>query len=482
MSEPEWMESVVFGAFVGFVRMRGDSMKRWSASLRARFVAFLAAFATLATSFPAAAQSERARLPVVRDAEIEALVKEYAGPILQAAGLSASRVEIVLVNDLAFNAFVAGRRIFINTGTILAAQTPNQTIGVIAHEVGHLAGGHLDRMRDEISRAQTIAVVAGLLGAGLAAAGAMSGQGEIASAGAAAMSSGGGIARRGLFAYQRGEEITADRSAVTYLNKTGQSPRGLLEGFQNMMRTSMLSGGNTARYVSSHPAPQDRLGRLQALAQESPYWDRRDPPQLQLRHDLARAKIAAYNGGAGLVRQTFGRDLHSLPARYGDAIASHLSGAPAQALQKIDALISEAPRNAYFHEIKGEILQQAGRANEAASAFARAAELDPSNSGLLRASVGQALVTGGNPSRMQEAITQIRRGLDAEPNNATAYRFLAMAYGQIGDVGSAELATAEGYWQAGRFRDAKVFAARAQGKFRPGTPQWQRANDIITSP
>ena len=456
-------------------------MKNERGRLLRGLIVAVTALATTLASLPASAQGGRDRLPVVRDAEIEALVKDYAGPILQAAGVSASRVEIILVNDLNFNAFVAGRRIFINTGTILQSETPNETIGVIAHEIGHLAGGHQERLRDQVARSQVIAIVATLLGAGVAAAGAMSGSGGVAGAGSGVLSSGGSIAQRGLFAYQRTEEITADRSALTYLRQIGQSPRGLLESFEGMMRTSMLSGASAARYVSSHPAPQDRIGLLQTLARESPYFDRQDPPELQQRHDLARAKIAAYNGGAGLVRQTFGRDLRSLPALYGDAIATHLAGSPAQALSKIDALIAAAPRNAYFQEIKGEILMQGGRSSEAASAFSRAAELDASGSGLLRAAIGQALVTGGDPARMPDAIAQIRRGLEAEPNNATAYRFLAMAYGQVGDVGAAELATAEGYWQSGRFRDAKVFAARAQMKFRPGTPQWQQANDIVVT-
>ena len=441
-------------------------------------VAFAAAMATVAVP-PVAEAQQRSRLPIVRDAQIEGLIRDYAEPLLAAAGLQSNRVEIVLVNDLSFNAFVAGRRIFINTGTILNSETPNETIGVIAHEIGHLAGGHQERLRDQLARAQVIAVVAGLLGAGVAVAGAAGGSSAAAGAGSGIMMGGGGLARRGLMSYQRTEEITADRSALTYLRKTGQSPKGLLDSFDGLLRNNMLSGRGTDRYLSSHPAPQDRIGFLQTAARESPYFDRKDPPELQLRHDLARAKIAAYNGGATLVRQTFGRDLHSQPALYGDAIATQLSGVPSGALAKIDRLIQQSPRNPWFYEVKGEILMEAGRGKEAAAQFRRAVELAPGRSGLLQASIGQALVTSGDPSQMKQAITEIRRGLDLEPNNYNAYRFLAMAYGQTGDVGAAELATAEGYWQAGNFRESKVFAARAQQKFRPGTPQWQQAQDII---
>ncbi|WP_083507618.1 M48 family metalloprotease [Aureimonas frigidaquae] len=455
-------------------------MKRIFGRFARNLVVVGCAFATGLMPLAAEAQ-QRSRLPVVRDAQIEDLIRDYAEPLLKAAGVPSNRVEIVLVNDLSFNAFVAGRRIFINTGTILNSETPNETVGVIAHEIGHLAGGHQERLRDQLARAQVIAIVAGLLGAGVAVAGAAGSSREAAGLGAGVMMSGGGIARRGLMSYQRTEEITADRSALTYLRKTGQSPKGLLDSFEGLLRNNMLSGRGTDRYLSSHPAPQDRIGFLQTAARESPYFDRKDPPELQLRHDLARAKIAAYNGGATLVRQTFGRDLHSQPAQYGDAISTQLSGAPSGALGKIDRLIQASPRNPWFHEVRGEILMEAGRGREAAASFRKAAELAPGRSGLLQASIGQALVTTGDPSVMKQAITEIRKGLDVEPNNYNAYRFLAMAYGQTGDVGAAELATAEGYWQAGNFREAKVFAARAQQKLRPGTPQWQQAQDIIAT-
>ncbi|WP_182087016.1 M48 family metalloprotease [Aureimonas sp. ME7] len=433
----------------------------------------------IAAPVASAQTARRPSLPIVRDAEIEALIKDYSQPILRAAGLSPSRVEIVLVNDLAFNAFVAGRRIFINTGTILDSETPNETIGVLAHEVGHLAGGHQERLREQIERAKTIAVVAGLLGAGAAVAGAAGGNSSLAGVGGGLMTSGGSIAQRSLFAYQRTEETTADRSALTYLLKTQQSPKGLLDSFSGLMRKNMLSGISSDRYVSSHPAPQERIGFLQTAAKESPYFDKKDPPELQLRHDLARAKIAAYNGGAAQVRRSFGRDITSLPARYGDAIATHLAGSPKAALTKIDALIASSPKTPWFHEVRGEILMAGGKADEAAAAFRTAAKLDPSDSGILEAAVGQALVTGGQPERMKEAISQIRKGLESDPANSTAYQFLAMAYGKVGDVGSAELATAEGYWEGGNFRQAKIFAARAQQKFRPNSPQWRQAQDII---
>lgn len=433
-------------------------------------------------SMPAeAAVAKGANVPIVRDAEIESLISDYAGPVLKAAGLSRSGIEIVLVNSSQFNAFVSGRRIFMNTGAIVGSETPNEVIGVLAHEMGHIAGGHQQRLRDQLERAQTIAIVAGLLGAGVAAAGAIAGDSTVAKAGSGIFAGGSSAALRGLLSYQRSEETTADRSALTYLAKSGQSGRGLIRTLERLARNGSLSGVSSNPYLSSHPAPRDRIALLRTLAQESPFFGKADDEALQQRHDLARAKIAAYADGATSVRRLFARDPHGLAATYGDAISAHLSGSPETALRKIDDLIAKQPGSPWFHEIRGEILMEAGRAKEAAAAFAKAVSLDKSKSGLLEASVGQAIVTGGDLSQMPKAIGQIRKGLAADPSNSTAYRFLAMAYGRVGDVPSAELATAEGYWHAGALKQARLFAARAQMKLKPGSPQWLQAQDIITT-
>ena len=450
--------------------------------LAARGVAILTA-ASLAVmpTLAAAAPREKANLPIVRDAEIEGLIADYARPLLKAAGLSRSGIDIVLVNSSDFNAFVLGRRIFVNTGAITATETPNQLIGILAHEMGHLAGNHQQRLRDQIERAQTIAIVAGLLGAGIAAAGAASGTRGASQVGTGMIAGGAAAAQRGLLSYQRGEEATADRAAITYLDRSGQSGRGLVQTFDILARGNLFASSRAGSYLSSHPMPQDRRAAIEEAAKRSPYYGRTDPPELVERHNLARAKIAAYNGGMSDVRRLFAKDPRSIAALYGDAIATFLAGSTASALKKMDALIASRPKNPWFEEMRGEILLEAGRGSEAAAAFGKASRLDGSNSGLLKAEIGQALVTTGDPSQMGKAIDLIRAGLRADPSNSVAYRFLAMAYGRTGDIGRAELASAEGYWQAGAFRQAKVFAARAQQKLKPGSPPWRQAQDIINT-
>lgn len=440
-----------------------------------RFLAIILVSLALATT-PAAAQRG---LSVVRDAEIEALVADYARPILQAAGLGKSGIEIVLVNDPSFNAFVAGRRIFINTGALLMAETPNEIIGVLAHEAGHIAGGHQQRLRDQLARAQTMSVIAALLGVGAVAAGAATGADGLAQGGTGIMSGGVEAARRSVLAYQRTEEATADRSAITYLERTGQSARGMLKTFERLAGAMALAGVRVDPYQISHPTPRDRIANLQTLARASKHFERSDPPALQQRHDLMRAKISAYTQGHNAAMRLFGRNSRSAPALYADAIGTFLSGNPRAAVAKIDALAKAAPGNPYFQEMRGEILLKAGRPEQAAQAFATALQLDPNKSGIIQIGYGQALMATDKPELVRKAVGELRTGLSRNRDYAAGYRHLAQAYGKLGNIGEADLATAEGHFHSGNIRDAKIFAARAQQRLAKGSPGWLQAQDII---
>lgn len=431
---------------------------------------------------PAAANAQSGnRVAVVRDAEIEALVRDYARPIFKAAGLSDRNIEIVLVNDDSFNAFVAGRRMFINTGALMQAETPNEIIGVIAHEAGHIAGGHEQRMRDRLAGAQTMAIVATLLGMGVSAAGAASKNGGIASAGSGLAIGGNEMIRRYLLAYQRGEETIADRSAVTYLNRTHQSAKGMLTTFKQFENALVLSGTQVDPYLLSHPMPRERITNLEALARQSKYFDKKDSPELQLRHDLARAKIAAYTQGSGALARMFRDNSQSLPALYGSAISNYLYGSPRDALRKAERLIAEKPKYPYFHEMRGDILMKANQPADAAKAYRTALSLDREKSGIIQVSLGQAELAAGSKADIRQAVTDLSQGLEKEPDYVNGYRFLAQAYGQLGMIGEAELASAEGYFHAGVLKEAKIFALRAQQKFKNGSPQWLRAQDIVNT-
>ncbi|MER8729246.1 M48 family metalloprotease [Mesorhizobium sp. M1227] len=442
---------------------------------RALAMLSLAAVVAMAGSVNAFAQN----VPVVRDAEIEALVRDYARPIFKAAGLSGDAINIVLVNDQSFNAFVAGRRLFINTGALMTAETPNEIIGVIAHEAGHIAGGHQQKLREQLERAKTMAILATLLGAGAMVAGATSNSRGLAGAGMGVVAGGGEMAQRSILAYQRTEEMTADRSAITYLNATGQSGMGMLKTFGRFQKALSLSGAQVDPYRISHPMPQERIANLEVLVKQSPYVDKVDPPALQQRHDMMRIKIAAYMQGQAAASRLMRKNPGSLASRYGDAQMTYLFGNLASALTKTNALIKEQPKNPYFQELRGDILMKANRPKDAADAYAKSVSLDPARSGLLPVSYGQALMAIGTQDSLKKAVAQINTGLGRDRENAAGYRYLAQAYGELGNIPAAELATAEGHFYSGDYKNAKIFAMRAQQSMKRGEPGWLRAQDII---
>ncbi|MBS9720546.1 M48 family metallopeptidase [Tianweitania sp. BSSL-BM11] len=455
------------------------SFQRLKSAKRAAIASVLSVALVLPAIAPAAAQGRS--VPIVRDAEIEALVTEYARPILKAAGLGNSGIRIVLVNDPSFNAFVAGNRIFVNTGALMTAETPNEIIGVLAHESGHIAGGHQQRLRDQIARAQTAAVVAGLLGMGAAVGGAASGTNGLGQAGMGMAMGSSEVARRSVLGYQRTEEITADRSAMRYLEATGQSGKGMLATFQRFQSGLALAGTRVDPYQISHPMPRERIANLTELAQSSPHYNQKDPAELQQRHDRMRAKIAAYTQDQRAASRLFRNDRSNPAAAYGDAFTTFLYGNPAAALQKVDALIKTMPKNPYLYELRGEVLMRGNRPAEAANAFATAVKLDPNRSGILQVAYGQALLATGKPAALKQATVALQQGLARDREYINGYKFLAQAYGQAGSIGEAELATAEGHYYSGNYKDAMIFAARAQQRLKRGSPGWVRAQDIISS-
>lgn len=445
------------------------------ASLRVKTLGPLLA-ASLALSPLAEAQG---RMPVIRDAEIENLLRDYATPIFAAAGVSSRDAQIIIVQNREFNAFVAsGRRMVIHTGTLLDAKTPNEVIGVLAHETGHLAGGHLENLRNQIARAQAVGLVVGLLGVAGMAAGAMTGSTAGSQMGSATVTMGSNVATRSLLSYKRAQELAADRAALKYLEATHQSAKGMVATFERFADQQLLSAKYADPYAQTHPMPRDRLEQLVTAAQASRYWDTADDPALQLRHDMARAKIAAFTGGSSMVARLFPKADNSLPAQYARAIIAYRTGGTRNAVKAVDALIARVPNYPYFHELKGQILLEAGKPREALEPLRKAASLAP-HPGLIRIMLGSAELATGDDKLVDDAIAHLRTGLDQEPLASVGYRQLAMAHQRQGDVASAELASAEGALIDGDVETAKSFAKRAQAKLPTGSPGWLQADEIV---
>jgi predicted Zn-dependent protease len=448
-----------------------------------RLTAVAAAIALTLAPLSAYAEEQQKGPPTLRDAETEQLVREYTRPILRAAGLEKQNIQIVIINDPSFNAFVAdGRRIFVNFGAILQSQTPNQLIGVLSHETGHLAGGHLAKMREQISRAQTSMVIAMLLGAGALVAGARSGNsnGGLANVGAAAVAAPQELIRSSLLSYARQQEENADRAGVKFLTATNQSAKGMYDTFKRFSDESLFAAHGADPYMQSHPMPVDRVAALEGLAHSSPYWDKKDDAALQLRHDMVRAKISAFMERQDTVYRRYPLSDTSLPGRYAHAIATYRHGDLHSALTQIDALIQVQPANPYFYELRGQALLEGGKPAEAIAPLRKAVQLSGNNA-LIEMLLGQALVGTDNTAYSAEAIAILRAAVARETEAPLGYTQLAMAYGRKGDYAEADLASAQAAYLRGDNKTARDLASRAKSRFAVGTPGWVRADDIVTS-
>jgi predicted Zn-dependent protease len=447
----------------------------------ARGLLALTTAAAIAIGPVPSAHAQSKGLPLIRDAEIEELLRDYTRPILRAAGLGQQNIEVVIINDRSFNAFVAdGRRIFVNLGALYEAETPNQIIGVLAHETGHIAGGHLARMRDQIASAQTASIIALLAGIAGVVAGASAGPNSgVGQAMPGLIMGPQEMIRRSLLSYARSQEEAADRSAVTFLNSTGQSALGMIQTFKRFADQSMFMTRGVDPYTMSHPMPTERIANLTNIARESPHFNKKDPPSLQFRHDMMRAKLVGFTDKPDAIARRFPGHANSLPARYARAISAYRFGSIPDAIRQIDALIGEQPNNPYFQELKGQALLEAGRATEAIAPLRRAVSLS-NGSPLIRMMLGQALVQSGNASYADEAVTELRQGLAREPNASMGYRQLAIALGRKGDRANADLMSAKASFNEGDFATARQLAARAQRSFKNGTPGWLQADEIVS--
>ncbi len=449
----------------------------------ARAIAFLTAIAVGAAGggpavAPARAQDAATRgMPVIRDAEIEQLLRDYAQPILHAAGLAKQNVRVVVLGERSFNAFVMdGRHIFVNAGTLFDAKTPNEVIGVFAHETGHLAGGHLQRLREQLASAQTASIIALLAGIGAAVAGARSGAaGDI---GAAAIMAPQSAIMRSMLSYVRTQEDQADHAGVKFLNATGQSPKGMVDLFKRLSNEVLFNSRYIDPYMQTHPMPADRVAALETLARASPYWDRKDPPELVLRHELMRAKLSGFLERPDTIARRYPASDHSLPARYARAISTYLHSDLRQALAQIDGLIQAQPNNPYFYELKGQALLEGGHASEAVAPLRQAVQLSHSNP-LMEILLAQALNATNNPKLAEEAVALLRTAIVREPEAPQAYSQLAMAYGRKGDLANADLASAQAAFARGDLKTARQLATRAKTRLPIGSPAWVQADDIV---
>lgn len=415
---------------------------------------------------------------MIRDAEIEKLIDDYSRPLLKAAGLAPDRIGLHIVNDRNLNAFVTnGQNIFIHTGLILEAEQPNMVIGVIAHEIGHITGGHLARGAEAAANAQGPALVATILGLGSILAGA----GDV---GMALITGGQQLAIRSFLTYSRGQEAAADNTALQLLEATGQSADGIIGMMESLANQEILSEVYQDPYARSHPMSRDRVNTYRQGAMTSPYRMQPDPPERVFRHRMAQAKIYGFLDTPATTLRRFRKD-NSQPARYARAIAYFRQGRRNNALSELDALIDEMPDNPWLHELKGQIYYETGLAAAGIAPYEQAIKLAPDEPllliGLASCQLGKAAQGGPDAEKFnREAVNNLRAALRLDAGSGAAYLQMSKGFGQLGETALAQWALAEYYAASGR-KEARLHAQRAAKGLPKGSVEYIRAIDILSA-
>lgn len=441
------------------------------------FTLFCLALLTLGATRAASAQQGQ-RLNLIRDAEIENTIRTLVTPIWRVAGLDPEGVDIVLVQDNSLNAFVAGgQRIFINTGLLMRTARPNQLIGVLAHESGHIAGGHLARAQEELSNLSTLQILETILAGAAVAGGSLSGGSVGGSPGPTGP--GGKVAAPGsllsYLRYSQTQEASADQAAIHFLERAHQSPKGTVEFLHVLEREERLYLNARNPYLTTHPLTPDRIQAFEDAAARSPYADTPDPPAWIEMHKRMVAKLMGFTApDAALQRYSEGD--RAVPARYARAIALYRKGNLGSALLTIDGLLKEFPNDPYFHEVRGQMLYENGRAAEAVPSYRRATQLSGAN--IIKIDFARALLDTNKPENDQEAVRNLEIARQTESDSFELWRLTAQAYSKLGNAGMTSLARAEMAIIRGQRAEAQAHAAAAERQLQPGTPAWQRAQDI----
>ncbi|MCB1590975.1 MAG: M48 family metalloprotease [Alphaproteobacteria bacterium] len=418
-------------------------------------------------------------MQIIRDAEIEKILKLWSEPVIRAAGLNPAGVKIILVQSTDVNAFVAGgSNIFVYTGLIELTENPGELIGVLAHEMGHISGGHLIRTRDALERASYESIAGAILGIGAAIA-----TGDAGAVPALTLG-GSSVAMRRFLAHSRVQEASADQAALTFLDKAKIDPTGIGSFLDKLKAETLMPADQQSEYIQTHPILENRLEALETRINASPYKAAGYPAEWRGQHALIKAKLLGFIN-PGQVAWTYDDRDDSLPAQYARTIAAYRNSQVEDSLKRIDALLLRAPENPYFHELKGQMLLEYGRPNEAVASYRKALDIQ-SDAPLIRAALGHALIESrySGPDEEQkklgEAIHELERVLKEEPRYALVNRLLATAYGRLGNTDMAKVYLAEEAVLQQNFDYARKQAEGVVNSAKPESREWKKAKDVLS--
>ncbi len=429
-------------------------------------VAVFWVFAQMVDTRQAVAQS------LLRDSETEEFLRDVTRPLFEAAGLVPEAVDIYIIGDNTPNAFVTmGQSMFIHTGLFLAADNFNQVLGVLAHETGHISGGHFARSDENAEAPTAMALLSMLLGAAAMAAGS-------ADAGIGLMMGGQTMAQRSALSFSRSQETAADQAGARLLTAIGASGRGLMEFFENLRSREMMMLIRQNPYVRTHPLNSDRILRLQNVLSNSPFFNTPTPPEVEAKFQRIKAKMAGYMQDPRITFNDYPETDTSVAARYARVYAYNQNIEWNKALDEAYSLIEEYPEDPYFREIAGQILMENGQVQESLPYYRQANELKPEDP-LIMTSLAHSLSTLETPEYDKEAIDLLEQVVSIDTINAFAWRLLATIYTRTNQEALASHASAEMFLLYRQYGNAIQHATRAENMLDRGTPKWLRTQDIL---
>lgn len=411
-------------------------------------------------------------LNILRDTEIELTIRHMSEPLFEAAELDPDAVGTYLIGDKTLNAFVTGgQNIFLHSGLLLAADNASQVIGVIAHETGHITGGHATRFSDRMKGASTMTLLGMVLGAAAIAAGS-------GDAGMALILGGQEAGRRTFLKYNRIQESEADQAGITLLEKSDQSGVGLLEFLDHLGDQELLSERTQDPYARSHPVSGERIAHLRERVESSPFYNKKTPPAIEAEFKRLQAKLYGYLKAPYATLAKYPLSDQSLYARYARTFAYHKKHKVEKALTEINSLIAEHPDDPFFYETKGQVLFENGRVDEAIEPYRLAVKNIPEAS-LIRVSYAQALISTEDDAQLPEAIKNLEYALSRDPSNGFGWHQASVAYHRMGNEALTRYATAERFLLMGNIRGAMINAKHAMDALPKNSPRWIRAQDIM---
>ncbi|MDF2965942.1 MAG: family peptidase [Rickettsiaceae bacterium] len=411
---------------------------------------------------------------IIRDSEIENTVRQVADPVIRAAGFKPNDIDIYIINDDSINAFTPGsKEIYLHSGLIKNFEQPDILRGVIAHELGHIVGGHRPAQAQKAQEYSLAAMSA--IGLGLAMSGALK---DFAPGFAIAL---GGVhyAERSILYYSRIDESLADKSALRFLEASGHTSKGLIELMEKLYAENRSISKYVNPYDLTHPLSEARLSSIKRFYQNSKHKNSCNGETLLKSYKRARIKLKAFTDDPAYLVKLYANKDDEL-AKYLKAIVYFRKSNKPQALSNINQLLEAHPNDPYYNELKGQILFEFGNA-EALQYYDNALNKLP-NDTLLKLSnaIVRLNIYKASSPELKAVETNLKQVLFKEKNNLTALYYLSMYYDKIGKKSKSLLEMATFFKKKGEIKQAKAYAKQAINGFKLQSPEWYRAHDIVS--